>query len=293
MNVLLLLYNRPQLLQNQLNNLKRIGVKNVYVSIDGPRNDKDIKKQRDIINILDTFESISFVINRFDKNMGCRNGIIEGISWYFQNVNSGLIIEDDILFDANLFEFCEYHSNQNKYEVIGGYTLVQTKTSKTSLHGSVWGWWTSKATWQKFLGFQLPADFNHLMSQEILSKIPVAVIYEKMRIFKLESSNHIDTWDYRWMLFRLSEGILTLLPPHSLTLNIGFGSNAGVHLEKADFGLVDSINSLNNTWRDIEDNANSIKTFETDRFILRNGMKSYIGNIIKYRWKFISRKLEK
>ena len=104
-NILLIGFNRSDLISKSIQRLKRIEEAELWISIDGPRK----YNKRDLIEI-NKIKEICFQEKipkknlKFNKkNLGCRRGVIDGISWFFHKVNYGLIIEDDIELRGIIF----------------------------------------------------------------------------------------------------------------------------------------------------------------------------------------------
>ena len=102
-NILLIGFNRSDLIAKSIQRLKKIDEVDLWISIDGPRKYnrvdlKEINKIKDVCRL----EKIQNKKLKFNKNnLGCRRGVVEAISWFFSKVNEGIIIEDDIEMDRN------------------------------------------------------------------------------------------------------------------------------------------------------------------------------------------------
>jgi len=42
-----------------------------------------------------------------NKNLGCKYAVSGAIDWFFENVEQGIILEDDCLPDPSFFRFCQ------------------------------------------------------------------------------------------------------------------------------------------------------------------------------------------
>ena len=58
------------------------------------------------------------------ENLGCGLGPLTAINWFFENVEEGIILEDDCVPDQSFFYFCqellEYYRNNKKIMHISG-----------------------------------------------------------------------------------------------------------------------------------------------------------------------------
>ena len=107
--ILLLIFNRPDNLKKVIKVLEKIRPTKLYISADGPRlnNTKDnelCKKSRDLFSKLNWKCKIRR--NFFNKNLGCREAVSRGITWFFKKEKSGIILEDDCLPNLDFFNFC-------------------------------------------------------------------------------------------------------------------------------------------------------------------------------------------
>ena len=103
--ILILAYNRFDKFYKCITILYENGARNFYVSIDGPKNNFDIKEQNKIYNFCkENNLRIDLKINILKKNYGCRLGPIKGISWFFNNNKYGVILEDDVVISKACLE---------------------------------------------------------------------------------------------------------------------------------------------------------------------------------------------
>lgn len=105
--VLVIVFNRPRLTRKLMQRLKKFKIKKLYVFADGPRegNPDDQKKCKAVRKIIeeDTDWSCELSSNFKEKNQGCGYGPAKAISWFFNNVESGIILEDDIISSYSFF----------------------------------------------------------------------------------------------------------------------------------------------------------------------------------------------
>ena len=109
--ILLIAWRRPKETNEVINSLRKIKPKNLFISCDGARegNEEEFKKVKKTRNILkqniDWDCEINWQVS--DTNLGCKKGVSNAISWFFKNVNEGIIIEDDIIAHKDFFEYCQ------------------------------------------------------------------------------------------------------------------------------------------------------------------------------------------
>ena len=90
--------------------IESIKPKQLYISADGARenNENDTKNCEEVRNIITNINwdcDVKYLIR--DENWGCKNAVSDAISWFFSNVDQGIILEDDCLPNQSFFTFCE------------------------------------------------------------------------------------------------------------------------------------------------------------------------------------------
>ncbi|MCF7859622.1 MAG: nucleotide-diphospho-sugar transferase [Candidatus Cloacimonetes bacterium] len=235
--VLFLIFNRPDTTQQVFNEIKKAKPNQIFVAADGPREDNkdDIIKCEEARKIIKQVDWDCNVKTLFrTKNVGCKYAVSGAIDWFFDNVEEGIILEDDCLPSQSFFWFCqellEKYKDNGKIKIINGnnfgYKSKDNKSYYFCNYPQVWGWATWKRTWKDYdvnirewtihTGFKLGQElgWNYF---EI-----------KLQNFKWElvKTNNIDTWDYQlhFMIFKLKGTVIA--PKENLISNIGYGLNA-------------------------------------------------------------------
>ncbi|MBI9061909.1 MAG: hypothetical protein JEZ14_07955 [Marinilabiliaceae bacterium] len=235
--ILFLIFNRPDTTKQVFERIKEVKPKFLFIAADGARENKiDEKKlcnqtREIVIDNIDWPCEVKTLIRT--QNLGCGKAVSEAITWFFDNVEMGIILEDDCLPEIDFFYFCnellkKYRFNEKIYSIGGTNVLLNWKDDNQSYHfsyqGSIWGWATWKRAWNKYQ-FILPATLND-KAIKTLKEISFNSAYFKIRKDIFEKVKNIDTWDYQWAYTRLSNKGLSILPSKNLITNIGFGTNA-------------------------------------------------------------------
>ena len=122
--VLLLVYNRPEQTLRVLQRLKECGVTTIFVSGDGPKSKDDRIKTDEVKSCVNRFSSIISNVQFLEKNEGCKKAVITGINWFFDNVEEGIILEDDCMPSEHFFAFTNdllnRYRNERKVWMISG-----------------------------------------------------------------------------------------------------------------------------------------------------------------------------
>ena len=112
--ILFIIFNRPDTAEKVFNEIKKIKPKKLFVSADGPRENKPGEKEKCLATrkIIDQVDWECEVYKKYsDVNLGCKLGVSSGIDWFFKNVEQGIILEDDCLPAQSFFKFCEERMN--------------------------------------------------------------------------------------------------------------------------------------------------------------------------------------
>ena len=236
--VLFLIFNRPDTTQQVFNAIKQAKPKQLFVAADGPRKDKEGEKEkceqaRKIIEQVDWDCEVKTLFR--DKNLGCKISVSSAIDWFFENVEEGIILEDDCLPSQSFFWFCQelldrYRNDERVMQVCGSNVLHRWKKSDDSYYFSkyaiIWGWASWRRAWKYY-------DVNMLLWPEIKKKKlhygyyfnkDEAVVRE--HLFDRVYYGEIDTWDYQWSFAKYINSGLSITPSLNLVSNIGMGENA-------------------------------------------------------------------
>lgn len=237
--ILFLIFNRPEITQSVFEEIKKQKPKYLYVAADGARHNvvKDLEKCKATrALVLDGIDWDCEVKTLFrDKNLGCGSAVSEAITWFFDNVEQGIILEDDCLPHPSFFGFCETLLEHYKYnELVYGITGDNFQNGKVrgnysyyfSHYFHIWGWASWRRAWDKY-------DFNlkqleAFKEKKLIKKIDKRTVFKNywISIFEKTANKEIDTWDYQWQFVIWNESGLIATPVVNLISNIGFGKEA-------------------------------------------------------------------
>jgi hypothetical protein len=108
--VLFIIFNRPETTVRVFEAIRKAHPKQLFVAADGPRMGKEGEKERceearKIATQVDWDCEVKTLFR--DENIGCGRGPAEAITWFFEHVEKGIILEDDCLPSQSFFGFCE------------------------------------------------------------------------------------------------------------------------------------------------------------------------------------------
>ena len=235
--VLLILFNRLDTTQRVFNQIRKVRPKYLYVSADAPRpnHPDDIEKcraTRDIIKQIDWDCELHTCFRT--ENLGCGKGVVAAISWFFEQVEQGIILEDDIFPSEDFFYYCDelLHRYKDTYELalISGNNYSGKCFGEASYYFScyphTWGWATWRRTWEGFDMFL--DDYSLKEFKQVLKWCDFRWNDRQMQLdrFKIMKKRGTDGWDWQFMFHIWRNRQLSIIPNVALIQNIGFGEDA-------------------------------------------------------------------
>lgn len=241
--VLFLVFNRPKETGVVFDSIRRMRPNRLYIAADGPRENRPGEKERcervrSIVRSIDWNCEVKTLFR--ERNLGCKRAVSEGIDWFFENEEEGIILEDDCLPSDDFFVFCgsmlDRFRNDPRIMHIGGTNFIPEHRTNGSYevyfsrYPQVWGWASWRRAWKKYLR---TSDVwkEHLVSPWKGSGSSV-VRFWRDRLEKTYSGL-IDTWDFQWVYTMNIENGLAVNPPVNLVENIGFGEQSS-HTDSAN-----------------------------------------------------------
>lgn len=106
--VLFIIFNRPEATRKVFNAIRNVKPKQLFIAADAPRLNKEeallCKRTRKIALEVDWECEVTLFR---DENLGYGLAVSEAINCFFDQVEEGIILEDDCLPDLSFFPFCE------------------------------------------------------------------------------------------------------------------------------------------------------------------------------------------
>ena len=237
--VLLILFNRADTALQVLERIKLVGVKKLYLFSDGPRSSKieeseTLKKvQSEILNAINWDCEIKTKFE--EENKGPRYAIGNGINWFFENEEHGIIFEHDCLPNLSFFSFCEellakYADDERIMHISGNNFQFGRKFGTGDYYFSkfnhIWGFATWRRAWKHYdLDMKSYPEFK--LKNELVNIFPDNRVYKFWEtVFDKTYNKEIETWDYQWTFSMWCQNGLAILPQKNLVSNIGFDSEA-------------------------------------------------------------------
>jgi hypothetical protein len=236
--ILFLIFNRLDTTKQVFAAIRQIQPARLFVAADGPRQTlagETEKCQTVRKYVLDNIDWDCEVKTLFrNENLGCGKSVSDAITWFFVQVEQGIILEDDCVPSMSFFLYCEellkkYVDNDFVYHIAGYNPLGHIRSAYSYYFARIqhcWGWATWRRAWNKYR-----YDINGL--DDFIKGKKINYIFNRkcdreywLDIFKKMHKHEIDTWDYQWTYAIIENNGICINPSDNLISNIGFGVDA-------------------------------------------------------------------
>lgn len=252
--ILLITFNRPDHTRWVLERILEAKPQELYVFQDGARegNANDAAKCAEVRQIIETLwdNYLSHVVAENEKqqpylhryysdiNLGCGPGPVTAISWFFEHVEMGIVMEDDCLAHPDFFPYCEEllirYQKDNCIGFIGGCNYQDGQKHGNGSyyfsmgHHGTWGW----ASWQRVWN-QFDYNLDSITEKEFAAIIryygrdPRFIVYWEDMFARIKKDRMNDSaWDYQFYFSCWKHHQLAIMPNVNLVSNIGDGIDA-------------------------------------------------------------------
>ena len=238
--VLFLVFNRPETTLKVFESIRLAKPPKLYIAADGPREGRmaEFAICNEVREI--TTKNIDWVCEVHtlfrDKNLGCKRGVYEGIDWFFENEEEGIILEDDVVPHPDFYVFCDFVLNKYRFDervmmATGTNYLSNSENQQPyffSEHYTIWGWATWKRSWSLY-DPEMSLWTQKKTQADVCYKFQNGYIWKHFKnTFDSLKLDYIDTWDIQWVFTCLFNSGLCVTPRVNLVTNIGVN---GVHSE--------------------------------------------------------------
>jgi len=238
--LLLIAWRRPHTLRQVIDAIRPVAPKRLYVACDGPNPERpgEAEKVAATRAVIESEIDWPCQIERLysDVNQGCRLGVSRAISWFFEQVEEGIILEDDCVPHPDFFPYCttlleRYRHDTRVWCISGGNRQSGFWRGDGSYYFSrynhIWGWASWRRCWHHY-DSEIKQWPNLLRSglMNIIFEDPQERQYWTLIWQKIFYDQNPDTWDYQWTLICQLNSGLTAIPNVNLVLNVGFDGDA-------------------------------------------------------------------
>jgi hypothetical protein len=228
---LIITYVRPEGVHRLLEISHLVGLRRVYIAIDGPRDSDASRKQSEILRVIENFQRSHILEIRVwhrSQNLGAAVSVISAIDWLFKYEGSGFILEDDLIPSTDFFSFAaqalaKYEDDESVWMISGSRmipTIKGQRESDWSCYPMIWGWATWAARWRTMRETFMQED----------PKQGKKFFNARYNFWSIGSrrakSGLIDAWDLPLAFAQWSRLKFSAIPPVNLVTNVGFDSDA-------------------------------------------------------------------
>lgn len=238
--VLIIVFNRAWNACKVAEALQKIRPAQLFLAGDGPRPERPGEKELCLEARKAVLDAVTWpcqVHTRFqEKNLGCGRHMTAAIDWFFENVEEGMILEDDCVPSEDFFHFTaellERYRNTPEVLMLSGTALVTPPVPTGNAYEFIsfpccWGWATWRRAWQ-LMNYDMP-DFPAYRRSGVIAESFPSRRHQK-RLLELFSkvyhhAHGFDTWDFQWLYACVKNKGLCILPARNLVSNVGWDAS--------------------------------------------------------------------
>jgi hypothetical protein len=236
--VLFLVFNRPDAAQRVFDQIKVAKPPRLYIGADGPRDnrpgeDRLCQQTRAIFAGVDWECEVKTLFR--ETNGGCKEAVSAAVTWFFENEEEGIVLEDDCLPANSFFKFCdvllEKYRFDDRIRHITGCNLQQGKkwgdaTYYFSNVTNVWGWAGWRRVWKEYdkelTRYSVDGGLTYI--QDLFTDSIVTEFW--LRFYTEQKAGKINSWAYPLTFINFFNNGLCVVPNINLVSNLGFGEGA-------------------------------------------------------------------
>jgi hypothetical protein len=227
--------------------LAKSKVKLIYLALDGPKTPQQSLIQSRIVDHAEevcTTNGIVLYVWQRKNNLGVAASIMSAIDWFFSQVQSGIILEDDLIFDSSFLNFSsqalDYFKDDSRVWLISGNNYFSDGVVKSenswSTYPLIWGWATWNTRWH---------EIRNLILSNVEpdnSKLKASVRNYWKAGLRRSRVGKLDSWAAPLAAIQHSMFRYTVIPPTNLVANVG-NDSAAVHTLMASWHMGKSVSS--------------------------------------------------
>jgi hypothetical protein len=243
--LLLLGYNRRDLLEKRVKEISKLDIEKVYISIDGGKESHKSEMISLILEIPSLFlKNTDVKITHYENNLGLTKHITSAISKVLKENENVIVVEDDIAINLSFYK--NITNGMNLLKKMGASGLVsgfspinysgnyflQNKWRK-SIYFSCWGWGCDRDTWAKYESNLSNVNFDEALKNSYawnsLSRWQKNVWKSR---FRRVQQNEGYTWDLQMQFSSFINDFTNFAPLYRFTDNEGFNDERATHTKE-------------------------------------------------------------
>jgi hypothetical protein len=239
--ILFITFDRVEITKQVFERIRQAKPDRLHLVSDGAKPDRrgQERQVQEIRNYLSENVDWECTVKKLfrDKNWGCDKNIPDAVHWFFENEESGLILEDDCLPDPTFFTFCDIllsrYKNCSQVTMISGDCFLKSgRAGKEDYFFSKlsysWGWATWRDRWKNIEKITTArSEINNRLIPRNLKGTSKKFWSHQIDVARQGQS----TWDVDWQLALWKIHGVSILPARNLITNIGV---IGTHMKPYD-----------------------------------------------------------
>lgn len=244
--VLLICFDRPQLVRRALASIEECGFSRIYVSIDGPRRGERESGLRvsEVNRVVENFrQSADIRVRSHEENLGGGKAVLDALEWFFGQETDGIIWEEDCVLDPTAVELITSLRRLGVWNRLSTLSFTDYLNRASSREEGIFRWssyhhsgvfWTRR---EIFSGYSL--SLRHLPFMALAGKVCSALHYRVLpslvwifRIARLYSRAYPSYWDFQFTILTLADRCQHAVVNGNLVSNLGLeNSSSGRNYE--------------------------------------------------------------
>lgn len=242
--ILILAFNRPKLVSDLLKRISFAKPARIFFAVDAARNTAEavlVEQTKKVISEIDWPCEVSTFFRA--ENRGCRNAPPEAISWFFDHVEGGIVLEDDCHPAPEFLRFASElllrYKDDERIGAITAFNRHNLQSDKAATYHfskeiNIWAWASWRRVWNKYdITLQRYAKNIARIIDGHTKNRRMRKYYRKAFSFVRDGGG--TTWDYQFGFMFMANGYLSIVPRERLVSNKGISLAASTHTGGYDF----------------------------------------------------------
>lgn len=237
--ILIITYKRLETTARVLESLRAVKPTRIFVANNAPNpaDPADVAKVQVVRDLFDAGVDWPCTITKLyrTQHLSAKDSISGAVTWFFQEVEEGIVLEDDCLCDPSFFHYAQeclvrYRHDEKVWHISASNFQFGKRWGTDSYYFShynhIWGWAGWRRAWQHFdLELKQVSRAQHVHNLQRLFPRSQDRSYW-LAIYDYIKSGNLDTWDYHWQFMLWHHKAVGIIPQVNLVQNLGFGADA-------------------------------------------------------------------
>ena len=231
--ILFLIFRRPDVTVRVFEEIRKQQPRQLFIAADGGRTPEEHERceltRQSVLDMIDWECDVKTLFR--SENLGCRKAVSFAITWFFEHVEMGIILEEDCLPHPSFFPYCEEllkrYKDDTRIMCISGdnFQNGQERGNADYYFSNImhcWGWASWRRAWK--LNDAKMDNYQYFKNENIISNIYSDTNIQAWLISTLDSvyEQRLSSWAFIWFYSILCNNGLNILPNKNLVSNIGF-----------------------------------------------------------------------